>query len=91
MPDTPENPPPAGFRAVFAQPAFRTLWIAQFVSVFGDFVAIFGVVSRITFGLHGNASDVTLALRYGIFFPNRAAFANHDVRQFLFAGVTFAF
>lgn len=38
------------------------------------------------------ASDVTLALRYGAFFPNSSAFpANEDVRQFIYAGVTFAF
>jgi len=60
--ETPQTPAPAGFRAVFAQPAFRTLWIAQFVSVFGDFLAIFGVISRITFRLHGSATDVALAI-----------------------------
>jgi hypothetical protein len=26
---------------------FRTLWIAQFVSIFGDFLALFGVISLI--------------------------------------------
>ena len=36
-------------------------------------------------------SDVTLAVRYGIFFPNGSAFPIDDVRQFFFAGVTFAF
>lgn len=36
-------------------------------------------------------SDVTLAVRYGAFFPNASAFPNDDVRQFFFAGVTFAF
>ena len=54
----PETPQPKSFRAVFAQPAFRTLWLAQFVSVFGDFLAIFGVISRITFRLHGSPGDV---------------------------------
>ncbi len=37
------------------------------------------------------ASDLTLALRYGAFFPNREAFSNHDVRQFFYGGLTFAF
>lgn len=36
-------------------------------------------------------SDLTLALRYGAFFPNDRNLPNDDVRQFLFAGVTFAF
>jgi len=37
-------------------------------------------------------SDVTLALRYGAFFPSDRAFGqNDDVRQFFFAGLTFAF
>ena len=44
--------------AMFGHGPFRTLWIAQFVSVFGDFLALFGVISRITFRLHGSASDV---------------------------------
>ena len=37
------------------------------------------------------ASDVTLALRYGIFFPNSTAFPRDDARQFVYAGVTFAY
>jgi hypothetical protein len=36
-------------------------------------------------------SDVTLALRYGVFFPSERNFASDDTRQFFFAGVTFAF
>ena len=36
-------------------------------------------------------SDVTLALRYGIFFPSDVTFPIDKDRQFLFAGVTFAF
>jgi hypothetical protein len=37
------------------------------------------------------ASDVTLALRYGTFIPNASAFPSDAVRQFFYAGVTFAF
>ena len=40
------------------------------------------------------ANDVTLALRYGVFFPNRDAFgsgAAGETRQFFFGGLTFAF
>ena len=36
-------------------------------------------------------SDVTLALRYGVFFPNGNAFQESDPRHFFFAGLTFAF
>ena len=37
------------------------------------------------------ASDVTLALRYGIFFPGSAIVADDDPRHFFGAGVTYAF
>lgn len=36
-------------------------------------------------------SDVTLVLRYGVFFPNGDVIANDDARQFFFGGITFAF
>ena len=49
-------------RGVFSQRDFRTLWLAQFVSVFGDFLALFGVVSLITFRWHGTATQVTYLL-----------------------------
>jgi MFS transporter, DHA3 family, macrolide efflux protein len=49
-------------KAVFALADFRKLWLGQFVSVFGDFLAIFGVISLITFRWHGTASQVTYVL-----------------------------
>ena len=49
-------------RGVFAERDFRTLWLAQFVSVFGDFLALFGVISLITFRWHGTAAHVTYLL-----------------------------
>lgn len=49
-------------RGVFRQRDFRALWLAQFVSVFGDFLALFGVVSLITFRWHGTAAQVTYLL-----------------------------
>lgn len=58
----PETPRPASPKALFSQRGFRTLWLAQFVSVFGDFLAIFAVISRITFRLHGSATDVALVI-----------------------------
>jgi MFS family permease len=57
-----ETPRPASAKALFSQPGFRTLWLAQFVSVFGDFLALFGVISLITFRLHGSATDVALVI-----------------------------
>jgi MFS family permease len=56
------NPPKPNLREVFAQPDFRKLWLAQFVSVFGDFLALFGVISLITFRWHGSAAQVTYLL-----------------------------
>ncbi len=44
------------------QPDFRKLWLAQFVSVFGDFLALFGVISLIMFRWHGNAVQVTFVM-----------------------------
>jgi len=52
---------PASLRAVLRHPSFRTLWAAQFVSVFGDFLALFGVISLITFRMRGTPADVALA------------------------------
>ena len=54
--------PAPSLRSVFAQPNFRKLWLAQFVSIFGDFLALFGVISLITFRWHGNAVQVTYLL-----------------------------
>src|SRR4051812_36952126 len=48
-------------RGILRQPGFRTLWLAQFVSVFGDFLMFFGVISLITFRMHGTPADVALA------------------------------
>ena len=36
-------------------------------------------------------SDVTLAVRYGAFFPNQSNFGVDDTRHFFYTGVTFAF
>jgi MFS family permease len=54
---TPAKTP--GMRAVFQLKDFRKLWLAQFVSIFGDFLALFGVISLITFRLHGTVVQVT--------------------------------
>ena len=52
-------PPRPRLKDAFMLPSFRKLWMAQFVSIFGDFLALFGVISLITFRWHGNVMQVT--------------------------------
>jgi MFS family permease len=47
-------------REVLAIPEYRRLWIAQFVSIFGDFVALYAVYSMVSFRLHASAREVSL-------------------------------
>lgn len=61
---------------------FRTLWLAQFVSIFGDFLALFGVISLITFRLNGNAVQVTAVtiayvLPLAVISPFAGVFVDH--------------
>jgi DHA3 family macrolide efflux protein-like MFS transporter len=54
------TPPTAlSMRDVLKLPGFRRLWMAQLVSIFGDFLAVFGVMSLITFRWHGTPLQVT--------------------------------
>lgn len=43
-----------------AIPAFRKLWLATLVSVFGDFLALYAVFSEMTFRMHASARAITL-------------------------------
>lgn len=52
-------PPAYTLKTILRHKPFRTLWMAQFVSIFGDFLALFAVINYITFRLHGNAVQVT--------------------------------
>lgn len=54
-------PPPTQLtiREVLKLKPVRRLWLAQIVSVFGDFLAIFAVLSYATFNLHATATQVT--------------------------------
>ncbi len=54
MTSEPQAVPPA---SIFRLPGFRTIWIAQFISIFGDFLALFGIISFIAFRLHGTRVD----------------------------------
>jgi MFS transporter, DHA3 family, macrolide efflux protein len=47
-------------RQVLAIPPFRRLWTAQFISIFGDFVALYAVYSMVSFRLNGTPRDVSL-------------------------------
>jgi len=49
-------------RSVLRIAGFRRLWIAQFVSIFGDFLAFYAVSSYISFRLHGSPRQVTMIL-----------------------------
>lgn len=56
------SPAPASaytLKSLLKDRPFRTLWLAQFVSVFGDLLALFGVINLITFTMHGTAVQVT--------------------------------
>ena len=55
----PELPAPLSMGAVLRIPMLRRLWYAQIISVFGDFLALFAVISILTFKLHANAQQVT--------------------------------
>src|SRR5277367_1162563 len=58
-PIDPEMPAPLSMGDVMRIPMMRRLWYAQTISVFGDFLALFAVISIITFKLHATAQEVT--------------------------------
>jgi len=70
---------------------FRTLWLAQFVSIFGDFLALFGVISLITFRMHGTAIQVTAVtiayiLPLAVISPLAGVFVDHwNVKRLMIA------
>src|SRR5260370_26789005 len=53
---------PLSFRDVLRLRPVRRLWIAQIVSVFGDFLAVFAIIAVVTFKLHGTATQVAMVL-----------------------------
>lgn len=56
----PNQPASTGIREVLKIPAFRRLWLAQMVSIFGDFLALYAIYAAVSFRLHGSARQVTL-------------------------------
>ena len=45
--------------AVLGITVMRRIWYAQIVSLLGDFLALFAVISVVSFKMHGTASQVT--------------------------------
>jgi MFS family permease len=52
-------PTPLTMGEVLRIPVMRRLWTAQLVSTFGDFLALFAVISFLTFKLHATPEQVT--------------------------------
>jgi len=52
-------PAPLSLREVLKIFGFKRLWMAQLVSILGDFLAVFGVINLITFKWHGTPLQVT--------------------------------
>src|ERR1700759_2211382 len=53
---------PLSFSEVLRLPPVRRLWIAQIVSVVGDFWAVFAIIAVVTFKLRGTATQVAWVL-----------------------------
>jgi MFS family permease len=85
------SPTPYTLKTILRHKPFRTLWLAQFVSVFGDFLALFGVISLITFRWHGTAVQVTTVtiayiLPLAIISPIAGVFVDHwNVKRLMIA------
>jgi MFS family permease len=55
----PNAPEPLSMREVLRVVTLRRLWYAQIVSVFGDFLALFAVITIMTFQLHATPQQIT--------------------------------
>lgn len=85
--------PPSAYtlKTILRHKPFRILWIGQFVSIFGDFLALFGVISLITFRWHGTAVQVTLVtiaymLPLALISPVAGVFVDHwNVKRLMVA------
>ncbi|PYY16839.1 MAG: MFS transporter [Acidobacteria bacterium] len=53
------SPAPLSLPDVLKISGFKRLWLAQLVSILGDFLAVFGVINLITFKWHGTPLQVT--------------------------------
>jgi DHA3 family macrolide efflux protein-like MFS transporter len=57
-----ETLPQLSFKEVLQLRPVRRLWIAQLVSIFGDYLAVFAMFSIVTFNLHGTPFQVSMIL-----------------------------
>jgi MFS transporter, DHA3 family, macrolide efflux protein len=57
--NTAAPPAPMTFRDVLRVTVMRRVWYAQVVSLLGDFLALFAVISVVSFRLHGTPAQVT--------------------------------
>jgi DHA3 family macrolide efflux protein-like MFS transporter len=55
----PAQPDELSMGRVLRVPTMRRLWYAQIVSVFGDFLALFAIITIMTFKMHATAQQVT--------------------------------
>ncbi|HEU4416858.1 MAG TPA: MFS transporter [Candidatus Angelobacter sp.] len=93
MASTPGAGSPTAYtlKTILQHRSFRTLWLAQFISVFGDFLALFGVISLITFRWHGTAVQVTAVtisymLPLALIGPAAGVFVDHwNVKRLMIA------
>lgn len=89
--DTVTSPIPYTLKTIFQFKPFRTLWMAQFISIFGDFLSLFGVISLITFRWHGTALQVTAVtiayvLPLAVIGPIAGVFVDHwNVKRLMIA------
>jgi DHA3 family macrolide efflux protein-like MFS transporter len=54
--------PQLSFQEVLRLRPVRRLWIAQLISIFGDYLAVFAMFSIVTFNLHGTPFQVSMIL-----------------------------
>lgn len=59
MSHTAAPPAPMTFREVLQLTVMRRVWFAQLVSLLGDFLAIFAVISVVAYRMHGTPQQVT--------------------------------
>jgi DHA3 family macrolide efflux protein-like MFS transporter len=85
------TPAPFTIKTILKHKPFRTLCMAQFVSIFGDFLALFGVISLITFRWHGTPVQVTtvtiaFVLPMALISPIAGVFVDHwNVKRLMIA------
>jgi len=98
--------PQLTMRQALAIPAFRKLWLATLVSIFGDFLALYAIFSEMTFRMHASARAITLVTVFfllplafvgpvaGVFVdrwhPRRTMVTSDIARAVLVLGLVFA-